>query len=65
MTGLLSSLRSLNPGMGRGAPTANSVQSMATLGVVMAVAGLLYPVILLLVLRSRAVRDYYNPVTGG
>jgi hypothetical protein len=65
MTGLLSSLRALNPGMGRGAPSANSVQVMATLGIVMAVAGLLYPVILLFVLRSKAVKDYYRPVAGG
>lgn len=61
MTGLLSSLRTLNPGIGAGAPTARSVQVMTTLGIIMVVAGLIYPVALLIVLRSRSVRDYYNP----
>jgi hypothetical protein len=65
MTGMLSSLRALNPGMGRGAPSADSIQTMATLGIVMAVVGLLYPVVLLFVLRSKPVKDYYNPVSAG
>ena len=66
MTGLLTSLRALNPGMGAGLPSARAIQTMTTLGIMMAVIGLLYPVVLLIVLRTRTVKDYYNPaITAG
>ena len=58
MGGLLTSLRALNPGLGGMSP--RSAQTMTTFGVAMAVAAIIYPVVLLIVLRSRAVKDYYN-----
>jgi hypothetical protein len=63
MTGLLSSLRTLNPGIGAGGFTARSVQVMMTLGIAIAAAGLIYPVVLLIVLRLRTVREYYDSAT--
>lgn len=51
-------------GMMQGAVGASDVTAVYVIAAMIALAGCIYPIALLIVLRTRGVRDYYNSVAG-